>query len=71
MRLKIELGDGDLIISVADNGRGFDLDAVAAGEGLQGMQSRLDRLGGSCMIKSFPGAGTEVELRFPVGNPSL
>jgi signal transduction histidine kinase len=71
VRLKIEVGKGNLIISVADNGHGFDPGAVALGEGLQGIRSRLDRLGGSCIIKSCPGAGTEVELRFPVGTPAL
>jgi signal transduction histidine kinase len=71
VRLKIDVGGGDLIISVADNGHGFDPCGVEAGEGLQGMRSRLDRLGGSCIIKSRPGAGTEVELRFPVGARGL
>jgi signal transduction histidine kinase len=67
--LKIEVGQGDLIICVVDNGHGFDSNAEAGGgEGLQGMRHRLERLGGGCEIKSGPGSGTEVELRLPVGN---
>jgi signal transduction histidine kinase len=70
--LKIEVGQGELIISVADNGHGFDSAAEAAGgEGLQGMRRRLDLLGGGCAIRSWPGSGTEVELRLPVGNHTL
>jgi len=67
--LKIEVGQGELIISVVDNGRGFDSAAESAGgEGLQGMRHRLECLGGGCEIRSWPGSGTEVELRLPVEN---
>jgi signal transduction histidine kinase len=70
--LKIEVGQGELIISVTDNGHGFNSATEAAGgEGLQGMRHRLEHLGGGCEIRSRPGLGTEVELRLPVGNHTL
>jgi signal transduction histidine kinase len=72
VRLKIEVGAGELLISVADNGHGFNpANGASGGEGLQGMRRRLEHLGGSCAIRSRPGAGTEVELRLPVGNHVL
>jgi signal transduction histidine kinase len=70
--LKIEVGQGELVISVTDNGHGFDSATEAAGgEGLQGMRHRLQHLGGGCEIRSKLGSGTEVELRLPVGNHTL
>ena len=70
VRLKIEVVGRELIILVADNGHGFDsAAATAGGEGLRGMRRRLENLGGSSDIRSRPGAGTEVDLRLPLGKP--
>ena len=69
VRLKIEVCEGDVVISVVDNGCGIEFLAEVPGtEGLQGMRRRMEQLGGSCDIKSRPGEGTEVKLRLPVGN---
>jgi signal transduction histidine kinase len=52
---------------VRDRGRGFDPDAVA--EGHQGIahsiRARMARFGGSVLIRSAPGHGSEVELSMP------
>lgn len=63
---------GDLAIAVIDDGRGFDLAAVA-GEGdshfgLSIMAARAERLGGTLNVATQPGAGTRVELRWPAGD---
>jgi signal transduction histidine kinase len=72
VNLRIEVGKGELIIFVADNGRGFDSATNGTeGEGLRSMRNRLEQLGGIFAIKSRPGAGTQVELRLPVGNHVL
>jgi signal transduction histidine kinase len=55
---------------VQDNGRGFELAAAAGagngrnggGYGLANMRSRLEELGGSCLVDSRPGSGTQVTL---------
>jgi signal transduction histidine kinase len=69
VNLRIEVGNGELIIFVVDNGRGFDCQNHGfTGEGLRSMRHRLEQLGGSFEIDSRPGAGTQVELRMPVGD---
>jgi signal transduction histidine kinase len=72
VRLKIEVGEGDLVISIADNGHGFNYATQGpGGEGLEGMRRRMEALGGSCVIRARPNHGTEVELRLRVGTPVL
>ena len=62
----------ELVVSVRDDGRGFEPDrlAEARAEGRLGVASsiegRVRELGGTMAVESAPGAGTEVELRVPV-----
>jgi|GEM_PF-870360 len=51
-------------LEIADNGIGFDPEAVAdlGGMGLVGMRERVDRLRGSLTIASTPGEGTRVKI---------
>jgi signal transduction histidine kinase len=66
--VEFRLEGGDLRLTVADNGRGFDPDAASAngGHGVKSIRERARRLGGSVEWKSLPG-GTAVELRAPLG----
>jgi two-component system sensor histidine kinase UhpB len=63
---------GRLAISVRDDGRGFDLDAVrartanGASLGLVGMEERMALAGGSFELRSSPGQGTVLLATFPV-----
>lgn len=56
-------------LSVRDDGRGFDVGALAAragrGFGLLGMRERVAALAGSLAIDSHPGEGTEVSVTLP------
>jgi signal transduction histidine kinase len=62
----------ELHLIVRDDGIGFDLSTVRSRRttdvslGLQGMQERVLILGGKIEIKSAPGRGTEVHVRFPL-----
>jgi len=63
--------DGELVISIRDDGGGFDYDEPRlAREGklglLKSMKGRIEELGGSMQVHSAPGRGTEVEFRVPV-----
>jgi signal transduction histidine kinase len=51
-------------LEIADNGRGFDLEAVReqGGMGLVGMRERVARLGGDLRIDSTTGAGTTIRV---------
>jgi signal transduction histidine kinase len=67
----------DFILSIEDDGVGFDADLLAAGPerwphfGLAGMRERAESIGGRISWHSRLGAGTRVELHVPVGGTSL
>ena len=65
---RIRLADdvGELIFEVTDDGRGFDSSGTGYGTGLQGMEDRLDAVGGILKVRSEPGEGTSVTGRIPV-----
>jgi signal transduction histidine kinase len=58
-------------VEVSDDGRGFDVEAVAArgrrNFGLQFMRERAELIGAELEIRSRPGAGTIVRLTIPMG----
>jgi signal transduction histidine kinase len=62
---------GTVVVTVRDDGRGFAYDErrlLAEGKiGLaKSVKGRVEQLGGTMLVSSRPGAGTEVELRVPV-----
>jgi signal transduction histidine kinase len=70
VRVKLRLGEGHLLLSVEDNGRGFEPRKQKAeagnglgGNGLSNIRERLSEIGGTCRIESQTGAGTKVEMR--------
>jgi signal transduction histidine kinase len=65
--VRLREDDGRLEFSVADNGRGFDMENTTKGTGLQNMIDRVEALGGSIEIASAPGRGTTITGRIPVG----
>jgi signal transduction histidine kinase len=68
-RVGIALGvaDGELRLSIRDDGAGFEPEAAgAATRGLSGMRERADLIGARCEIRSAPGQGTEVLLMLPM-----
>ncbi len=71
-RLRGELSDGWVILSVADRGKGFDTSGVlhdtsaAYGSGLFSVRERIGALGGTLVIDSAPGCGTCVTISVPI-----
>ena len=63
IELGLALEQRTLVISVRDNGAGFDRSAKSHGYGLDNLQSRLAKLGGECKIESVAGGGTSVMLK--------
>lgn len=65
----------ELVVTVADDGRAFDLEGALAGAvrgssmGLLGMQERVNLADGWLKIESQPGQGTRVSAGFPVDVP--
>jgi signal transduction histidine kinase len=58
--------NGRLEFAIRDDGKGFDPSRTHEGTGLQNMRDRLEALGGTLVIRSAPGKGTEVSGSVPV-----
>lgn len=68
IELRLEARDGRVVLTVADDGRGFDPAAPGLRSrrlGLTSMEERAGELGGSVSIVSRPGEGTTVTLEVP------
>ena len=67
-RVTIRRHDGQLLVEVADGGRGFDArNAVSDGHlGIAGMRQRVEILGGTFSVESAPGAGTRIRASLPL-----
>jgi PAS domain S-box-containing protein len=70
VRIELKVADQYLILSVADNGRGFVPDAASRKNhfGLVGMNERAIAAGGSLKIESAPDTGTRVTVRVPASH---
>ena len=60
--VRIEERDGERLVSVVDDGAGFDEAEVAPGQGLKNMRARAASIGGGFRLTSFPGRGTALEV---------
>jgi two-component system, NarL family, sensor histidine kinase UhpB len=68
--VRLRRAGGDVLLEIADDGRGFDPAASREhGFGLIGMGERARLCGGECAVESRPGAGTTVRVRLPVQEP--
>ncbi len=57
-----------LLVTVEDNGKGFDLEKAMAekGHGLSNLQSRVESLTGELEIDTQPDEGTSVQIQLPI-----
>jgi signal transduction histidine kinase len=71
VEVKLKSVDKHLMVSIADDGCGFDALAYyqdvarAKGQGLAVMQERAESIGGRLRVLSLPGQGTEVQVEVP------
>jgi signal transduction histidine kinase len=64
--LRLARQDGDLILEVCDDGKGFDPAEPFPGHlGLHSIRERVARLGGTCSIESAPSQGTHLYICIP------
>jgi len=72
VEVQLHFRDGDVLVEIMDNGRGFDISktldrAISVGSlGLLGMSQRADAIGATLKIDSRPGVGTSIVLRCPI-----
>jgi signal transduction histidine kinase len=65
-QVRVETRQGQVVVEVRDNGRGFDPAVGHPGHfGLDSMRSRAAEIGGRITIASAPGSGTLVQVRVP------
>lgn len=71
-QVEITRENGRLVTLIADDGLGFNADAIARGEfpqfGLSTMRERAASIGGTLTIESRPGAGTRVRFELPIAD---
>ena len=70
--MSLAICDGDICLTIADDGDGFDLETAELGRGygLPNIKDRAERLGGVLYIESSPGNGTKLNIRVPVPPPT-
>ena len=60
--VRIRLRGDERVVSVVDDGTGFDNETVASGQGLRNMKARSASIGGGFRLDSKPGRGTALEV---------
>ena len=57
---------GSVQLSLADNGRGFDMNLKGQGLGLRSIRERVSSVHGTVQIQSAPGQGTRIIVQVPI-----
>jgi PAS domain S-box-containing protein len=71
-QIRLEHDARGVVLTVIDDGEGFDLEQVGGGHlGLVGMRQRAERVGAEIGIASRPGAGTSVTVRLSLPEAAL
>ncbi|WP_144606918.1 tetratricopeptide repeat-containing sensor histidine kinase [Algoriphagus algorifonticola] len=62
VKIVLEKNKGGISLQVSDNGKGFDLEKVIAGNGLYNLRKRAEELGAVLEINTSLGSGTKIKL---------
>jgi signal transduction histidine kinase len=63
---ELRVDHGVILLTLNDDGCGFETRNGSEGHGLESMRRRAERLGGALKISSGDGQGTNLELRIPL-----
>jgi signal transduction histidine kinase len=63
-RAVVQIGqrDGERLVTIVDDGEGFDGETAGAGQGLKNIKARTRGIDGDFRVKSQPGQGTALEV---------
>ena len=68
--IQITCDDECLLLTIEDNGIGFDRKSVKAGIGLSGIENRAKMLNGNASVLSTMGEGTSINVEIPLTSKS-
>jgi signal transduction histidine kinase len=60
--VRIEQRDGRRVVTIVDDGDGFDRGEAAGGQGLRNIRSRIGTIGAVLSLRTSPGRGTALEV---------
>lgn len=66
INIDVKFFDENVMMSIADNGKGFDKNQSFEGIGFANMKRRMDLFGGFLEINSTPGNGCHVFIKVPI-----
>lgn len=66
LEIKLIVEDNTMVLTIADNGVGFDMQHVQRGHGLDNLEKRALDIGGSVHISSVSGMGTKIAFHLPL-----
>jgi signal transduction histidine kinase len=64
--IKLEVVNKHFLLTITDNGNGFDTGLASSGNGLSNMKKRAMDLKANLAIESTPGSGTSLKLDMPI-----
>jgi signal transduction histidine kinase len=64
--IQLTFGDRDMVLTIQDDGEGFNTNTNGQGMGLRIMRYRAQCIGGSCAVHPGPTQGTIVHCRVPL-----
>ena len=64
IKIDIKQQENYIVISVDDDGIGFDSDTIELGNGIQNMKKRIADINGEIQINSSPNNGTDIQIKF-------
>ncbi|MFM2385317.1 MAG: hypothetical protein RL660_74 [Bacteroidota bacterium] len=68
VNIALQKDDSNILLSITDNGRGFDKQTQSEGNGLASLRTRAESLNGQISIDSSPSNGVAVKLRAPIAS---
>jgi len=68
--IAVETTEGQITLTVSDDGRGLPPEAEERGFGLRGLRERAIQLGGMLTLGGRPGGGTQIHISLPLSETS-
>ena len=65
INLNFDTSESELVISLEDDGVGFDTRKAKKGIGHKNITSRMQKIGGNWEVQSEPGKGTKLKIKVP------